>query len=431
LKPFSNAQGNGLINNELKIVIPAIYDTILEGHDIQYDTDIFWVIKNGKWGMLDVNGKEILPPKYEIPRILGDWMDYNNNCQFEFQSPIIMGIHEDTSILFDTKNGIISPSNVVEIMSRNNSYDYFFKSTNEKFGLINEEGQVVIPPISEKYPYISNDTALIMVDTQFYYFIISKQKLIKAPLSETEIIQTIITLFDRGDFGEDMSFSSDCSEEIKEKFLLEIYFNNILEEADKKPSPKQVLSKILPHYQGSDYCEIDYCYRSITEVFNDVDYPCWPPGYGTFEETKYALTRISENDFIFETNTITYGHGSGDVSSYGYFSLIDHEFKTLPITDLFKNTLLFFDFLSTVAIHSEAVKEMSDQIDCTVDSKLITEESDLLIAEDGLHCMIPYWDYGGYQVDVVIPWEELKQYIPANGKLEKIISYLKAHKIEE
>ena len=428
---FSNTQGNGLINCQLKIVIPPIYDTIVEGRDTQYDTDVFWVIKNGKWGMLDDKGKEILPPKYEIPVIIGDWIDYNDNCLFEFQSPIIIGIHEDTSILFDTKEGIISPSDVVEIISRNNTSDYFFKSTNEKFGLINEKGQVVIPPISEKYPYISGDTALILVDTQFYCFFTSKQKLINEPLSETEIIKTIMTQYDRGDFGEDMGFSPHCSKEIKEKFLLEVYYNKIYQEPDIKPDPKQVLIRSLPYYYSFDYCNIDYCYRSITEDFNDVDYQCWPPGYGTFEETNYTLTRISKTDFVFETNSMTYGHGSGDISSYEYYSLTDHEIKALHISDLFKTPVLLFDFLSTVAIHSEEIKEMSDQIDCTANSKLITEESDLLIAEDGLHCLIPYWEYGEYQVDIVVPWDKLKQYIPANDKLEKIINYIKAHKVEE
>jgi len=431
LEIFSCAQGNGLINNELKIIIPATYDTILEGRDTQYETDIFWVINNGKWGMLDGKGKEILPPKYEIPHIMGDWKDYDNDCLFEFESPIIMGIHEDSTLLFDTKKGIISPPNGVIIISCNNNTDYFFKSTNQKFGLINEEGQIVIPPISEKYPYINDDTALILADTQFYYFVISKQKLIDKPLSEIEITKVIMTLFDREVFGENMGFSRNCSKEIKEKFLFEIYFKKFYEEANLKPDPKQVLRRILPFYYSFDYCEIDYCYRSITEAFNDMDYECWPPGYGTFEETNYALTRISETDFIFETNTITYGHGSGDVSSYEYYSVLDHEIKDLQITDLFENSILLFDFLSTVAINSEKVKEMSDQIDCSVDSKLISEESELLIAKDGLHCMIPYWDGGGYQVDIVIPWDDLKQYIPTHGKLEKIISFLKVNKERE
>lgn len=420
---YSTINGCGLISNSLKIIMPTKFDTIIEAIDSKYDEVIFWTLKGGKWGMLNKNGLEILEPKYGVPYVTEDyWQNYVDNCDFTFSSPIIMGFIDQSDILFDSRKGIISQTEMQQIISTKDPNKFVFQSSNKKFGYIDGTGKVYIPPISDFIPYIfSDDSVLIYSNNHYYFYNLPKNILLDKPLSEYEIKLIILKIYKTGAFNLNIDFDEEILQEIKNQFILNSLFDSYSADYSIE-NYFELLGRYLSGFESNDYCNIECCYRSLNEINESENY-CWPPGYGTFEETNYYLNQISESDFMLNINRITYGHGSGDVSNFYFYHYEMNEIKPFYLNQSIKNLEEFYSKLSKIAINSEVIKEMSNEIDCSKVNEFINQDTEISIDSNGLHVWIDYWEMGPYQIDVLIPWEIVKPFVIENSKLANIIEY--------
>ncbi len=127
---FMDKGKKGIIKNE-KIIVNPKY----QGINFYTNSKIFAVNKNGKYGFLDENGKEILKTEYESFSIAGNYISVKK---------------ADESRLYDLHGNLVNTNNYVSILETGNPA--FFIAQNEQgyYSIISKDVQ-----IDNKYTYIS------------------------------------------------------------------------------------------------------------------------------------------------------------------------------------------------------------------------------------------------------------------------------------
>ena len=127
---FMDKGKKGIIKNE-KIIVKPKY----QGINFYTNSKIFAVNKNGKYGFLDENGKEILKTEYESFSVAGNYISVKK---------------ADESRLYDLHGNLVNTNNYVSILETGNPA--FFIAQNEQgyYSIISKDVQ-----IDNKYTYIS------------------------------------------------------------------------------------------------------------------------------------------------------------------------------------------------------------------------------------------------------------------------------------
>lgn len=127
---FMDKGKKGIIKNE-KIIVKPKY----QGINFYTNSKIFAVNKNGKYGFLDENGKEILKTEYESFSVAGNYISVKK---------------ADESRLYDLHGNLVNTNNYVSILETGNPA--FFIAQNEQgyYSIISKDIQ-----IDNKYTYIS------------------------------------------------------------------------------------------------------------------------------------------------------------------------------------------------------------------------------------------------------------------------------------
>lgn len=176
LVAFKNGQA-GLFKNK-NVILNHEYE------DIQFDNinSLLILQKNGKQGVIDLNGNNIIPIEYNNIIIVG-------NC--------INAQKEDEVIVFDSKGKRLENNNFISILSTDNENYFITIDKNENYGVISKENNILVENkytfidyLFDKYFIAQNDTNLGIIDINgkkivgFDYDVLQK-------IEETSVLQGI------------------------------------------------------------------------------------------------------------------------------------------------------------------------------------------------------------------------------------------------
>ncbi|MBE6269734.1 MAG: hypothetical protein E7101_02135 [Prevotella ruminicola] len=117
---------SGVINNMGRMMIPPIYDSLCW---IDEDNGILAAKLNGKWGVIDYNGKEILSHKYE---------------EMEGCNGFVLVGKDNKKALIDVRGNVIINFNTYDYMCNFNGWSLWAKKSN-KYALLDNKGNIIIP----------------------------------------------------------------------------------------------------------------------------------------------------------------------------------------------------------------------------------------------------------------------------------------------
>lgn len=141
----------GILDSQLNVVAPLVYDRFYS-----YTNNFHHVRKNGKWGFIDNNGKEVVP-------IIYDKIDNNYNSNL-------------LKVSINNKVGLIDKKGEIIIPILYDDVNYFYnleqKQTwvekNGKMGMVNRLGKEVIPCIYDNLYWSNSMPAIIAVKDNKY-----------------------------------------------------------------------------------------------------------------------------------------------------------------------------------------------------------------------------------------------------------------------
>ena len=136
----------GLVNRSGEALCPLIYDAIGA-----YHRNFIEVTKNGKHGLLDRSGKIILEPDFTY--VL--WIDSIIHC----------GNDQSENFIYDLRSGERYKHSFGKLFPQKNGLSFYKK--NDKFGLVNTHGKLMIPAQFDKVYEFRNNRALVVLNDQF------------------------------------------------------------------------------------------------------------------------------------------------------------------------------------------------------------------------------------------------------------------------
>ena len=136
----------GIMDSNGKMIIPMIYEYI----DYPY-YDTFVVTTNGKKGLINKFNRFVIEPKYDdLDNFLGDRLYYE---YLKFKENELVG-------LMDIKGKIIIPAKYDYISIAKENFILFTVYKDKKVGIANVFGKEIIPPIYDKYSQYTEDDVL-------------------------------------------------------------------------------------------------------------------------------------------------------------------------------------------------------------------------------------------------------------------------------
>lgn len=124
LQLISEGKFFGLLASDYKLAAPCVYDELInENYDFQMPAYHWRARKNNKWGTLDENGKEVLPPVYDSIIRIADFKE-----------------------AYGQSRKLLSLS--------------FLVKQNGKWGLVDERGNILLPIVHSKYIINPNQQTL-------------------------------------------------------------------------------------------------------------------------------------------------------------------------------------------------------------------------------------------------------------------------------
>lgn len=127
---LGNLQTNkcGIIDKQLNVIIPFNYDGIY-----CYSKDLFVILKDGKYGCIDAQEKEILPPIYESLHILGN-----------MQNAVVC--NHGTLKIIDLKGNVVTPLyEYNQFGTYGPDYLILQRKSTGKWGAIDLQGKTLVP----------------------------------------------------------------------------------------------------------------------------------------------------------------------------------------------------------------------------------------------------------------------------------------------
>ncbi len=142
-----------VLNNENQEILTG-YDKVeaIDNFDLNkniwYEDNVLRVSKNGKYGIIDFNGKEILPCEYdEITALKG----VKNNFIVNKDQKVGLVNEQGQEIIATKYNKILA-------LTENYSNQYIVVDENNNYGLISTSGKLIIEPKYEDIKYLKSQT---------------------------------------------------------------------------------------------------------------------------------------------------------------------------------------------------------------------------------------------------------------------------------
>lgn len=391
-----------------------------------YDSDLWWKVENGKWGILNAQKEPIVACLYDLPYLTNGISIFDNvvrDCNYTIPNPIIFCYSKEESVLVDLKNGVISPSDC-KIVSNGGLFnsDYTFQLNNGNYGFMNKTGSIVFPAISSIIPYLTYDS-LVLLRENNAYFLTDKQGNIMVGAKEmnsNHFKKILYKMYLDGDLPEDVELDIPHLQSNQHDEILMSVLAVIL--PDSTNLSKYILDfRFENQHLWNSYCDVDACILQVeSELGTDWDDPCWPEGYGSFEKIIYYVNSINPNLFEIEFNAISYGNSHGQSSCFSYYRLVNDSMVEVKSDDWFINTS-DLDY----ALYTYWIENNEDQIGKTIDTTSniigLDEDDAISINANGITCWLWYWDYGAYQDTITVPFNYLEDFIPKEGLINDII----------
>lgn len=168
----------GFVDNIGTVTIPLKYDSIYCGGEygrIWQRSDLMAVSKNGQWGYIDRSGVEVVPVVYERVEA-GALSEHNYNKYDRVVKHGKMG-------LIDFNGRLIIPPPIYDVLEDEESKDVIFFKDDDKFGYLNLNNNIVIPCIYEYATGFVKDINLTVVAKNGKYGFIDKNGEVKIPLT--------------------------------------------------------------------------------------------------------------------------------------------------------------------------------------------------------------------------------------------------------
>ncbi|MCL2518722.1 MAG: WG repeat-containing protein, partial [Oscillospiraceae bacterium] len=152
----------GMMDKTGKIIIPIEYEWVVYDSESKY----FSTQKNGKYGFIDIDGNMILPFEYNDPIIFRDgiaqvWKDGGKRMFIDIYGKVILTTESYTLgfiygiilmenggkyAFYDTAGNVVPPNLDEYDMVFRSEYDgIYYVSINDKRGLINRTGKIILP----------------------------------------------------------------------------------------------------------------------------------------------------------------------------------------------------------------------------------------------------------------------------------------------
>ena len=156
----------GVINEDGDIIIPAIYDEVID-----CNSELFAISEIGSWGFMDKNGKVLIEPEFSFIEEFGEDLILLSDVHDHGVSECLL----DDSLLIDASGNIINKFSDSFIYSLTEGLAAV--ETNSKWGYIDKNGDIII---DFKFDYASDfkngeAQASVKVGTDIYYYIINKK----------------------------------------------------------------------------------------------------------------------------------------------------------------------------------------------------------------------------------------------------------------
>lgn len=200
----------GVLDADGCVMIPLIYEKICEVY-----TDYVIVKQNGHFGLVNLNGEIIIPIEFDkIDKSYHDTRLFDIDNQSGFFAVLknkkwkyVLATNKECNVvLYDWVSGLFTPSNYivkqnkkyglinnhgeiivpVEFNRIEGNFGYYILDTGKKKGLCDAEGNELIPVCCGNIQIISNKSAIIIKDERFFLFFFDKNK---EPLEYDEIIR--------------------------------------------------------------------------------------------------------------------------------------------------------------------------------------------------------------------------------------------------
>lgn len=167
----------GFIDSKGNETISLMYDSIYCGGEygrVWQLTDLMAVCKNGRWGYINRDGKEVVPVVYD--RVEADVLSKNSHNKYD------RIVKHGKMGLVDFNGDIIIPP-LYDIIEDEEGKDLIFFKDGDKYGYITLNNQIVIPCIYDYTTGFAKDAELAPVGKNGKYGFIDKNGNIKIELS--------------------------------------------------------------------------------------------------------------------------------------------------------------------------------------------------------------------------------------------------------
>jgi hypothetical protein len=229
--PFSNGRAAvridslvGFINFSGQEVIPLVYQLDFE-HDWSFKrgygfTDsLCFIRKNGKYGLIDIDGNTLLPFEYDNVSFvdayrlkLRDWHSKNANYALMSKGKYIFAVNNKGELIpnsqstrltyfIEGKSYVCDNDSSCRFINSDGdiifpkTYDYYEYSTfnngfcvvkkNDKFGIIDQSGNVIIPVRYDKLNNFSNNICKGVIGNAVYFINQKAEHVLEIPLKQS------------------------------------------------------------------------------------------------------------------------------------------------------------------------------------------------------------------------------------------------------
>lgn len=314
-----NSKDQEIFTEYNKIEAISNYD---ENNNLWYEKNVLKVEKNGKWGIIDIKGKEIVKPEYEeIIAIKG------------IENAILLKKDENYGVV-DNEGKIIVDAKYKEIISlgEDNKSGYIVKDDTGLYGIVGSFKNEILPCKYEKIEKVYGNDMYVIVQE-------GKQKIVNSKGEEIitdgfDKVASILKTKEKGfvyvkdeKYGI-MTFSGEVT--------IEAQYDNLIE------AKQDVFIATKEGKQGvidiSNTTKIDFNYNTITYNENGDFYIAEDESYNSNIINNNFETRLT--GILIELNTEQGYLKLRQDDKYKYYNF---KFEEKNVKDILKNNTLFLD----------------------------------------------------------------------------------------
>lgn len=136
-------------------LIEAIPNFNVQG-ETWYENNVFKVSKDGKYGMIDIKGKELLACNYDEIKALESAKDY------------IEVIKDGKSGIYDIYGNAITDIEYkeVKVLNQENKKEFIIKNEEDKYGIVSLDKSVVLEPLYDEISTVSNGNLYVVKENE-------------------------------------------------------------------------------------------------------------------------------------------------------------------------------------------------------------------------------------------------------------------------